>query len=516
MVANAARSSPAMLRAGATLDIPEILKTAALAAVVTFLLAVSIVGIETISSTADLTFATRYTEVFIAVVGVFFGSIAISLMRAGYPMPAFIGAGVVTIALLAALVLEAEHEFFRALLPFRSIAIDWGAVVIPAVIAARAAQLAWRARRKAAGTEAPTAIGGALADFGRRAVPWIGIVLIVCAIALPWLPLGASQRKVIDICTLVLTYIMLGWGLNIVVGLAGLLDLGYVAFYAVGAYSYAMLAANFGWSFWICLPLAGVFAASFGILLGFPVLRLRGDYLAIVTLGFGEMIRIILINWWWVTGGPNGINKVARPSFFGFSFERKAPDGGTTVYDLFGSIFGTEFSYNPYWRIVFLYYLILACALVTNFFTLRIRKLPLGRAWEALREDETACRALGINPTNTKLTAFAVGAMFAGFAGSFFGARQGFVSPESFVFLESAVILAIVVLGGLGSQVGIVLAAAVLIGVPELFRELKDYRMLAFGIGMVMIMIWKPGGLLAHRDPTIRLSGATAKPGAGP
>jgi len=512
MVANAVRSSNVSHRAADSLDIPGILKTAAFAAAITFLLAVGIVGIETVSSTADLTFSTRYTEVLIAVIGVFLGSVAISLMRAGHPLPAFLGASAVTIALLTALVLEAENAVFKTMLPFRSIAIDWGAVIIPAVIAARAAQLVIRARRTAAGREAAIVAGGALAGFGRRIVPWIGLGLIVGAVLLPWLPLGSSQRKVIDICTLVLTYIMLGWGLNIVVGLAGLLDLGYVAFYAVGAYSYAMLASNFGWSFWVCLPLAGMLAASFGVLLGFPVLRLRGDYLAIVTLGFGEMIRVILINWWWVTGGPNGINKVARPSFFGFTFERKAPDGGMTVYDLFSSVFGTEFSYNPYWRIVFLYYLILVCALVTNFFTLRIRRLPLGRAWEALREDETACRALGINPTNTKLTAFAVGAMFAGFAGSFFGARQGFVSPESFVFLESAVILAIVVLGGLGSQVGIVLATAVLIGVPELFRELKDYRMLAFGIGMVMIMIWKPGGLLAHRDPTIRLSDTPPSP----
>jgi branched-chain amino acid transport system permease protein len=515
MVANAARSTEVELRGAAALDLQDILKNAVLAAFVTFLLGIGIVGIETVSSTGELAFTTRFPEVFIAVAGVFLGSVAISLMRAGYPMPALIGAGAVTVALLAALVLEAENPVFKLLLPFKSVTIDWGAVIIPAAIAARAAQMVFRARAKAAGREAG-AVGAALAGVGRRAVPWIGLVLIVGALLLPWLPFGNSQRKVIDICTLVLTYIMLGWGLNIVVGLAGLLDLGYVAFYAVGAYSYAMLAHNFGWSFWLCLPLAGMFSASFGVMLGFPVLRLRGDYLAIVTLGFGEMIRVILVNWWWVTGGPDGINKVARPSFFGFSFERTAPEGGRTIYELFSSVFGTEFSYNPYWRIVFLYYLILACALITNFFTLRIRKLPLGRAWEALREDETACRALGVNPTNTKLTAFAVGAMFAGFAGSFFGARQGFVSPESFVFLESAVILAIVVLGGLGSQVGIVLAAAVLIGVPELFRELKDYRMLAFGIGMVMIMIWKPGGLLAHREPTIRLSKPAPKPGGAP
>jgi branched-chain amino acid transport system permease protein len=233
--------------------------------------------------------------------------------------------------------------------------------------------------------------------------------------------------------------------------------------------------------------------------LGFPVLRLRGDYLAIVTLGFGEMVRLILINWWWFTGGPNGINNVPRPSFFGIPFERNPPEGTWSFHKLFG----IEYSSNH--RVVFLYYLILGLALLTCLFSYRIRRLPIGRAWEALREDETACRALGINPTNTKLTAFAIGAMFGGFAGSFFATRQGFVSPESFTFLESAVILAIVVLGGMGSQVGVALAAIVLIGVPEFFRELAGYRMLAFGIGMVLIMIWRPRGLLAVRDPTIRL-----------
>jgi branched-chain amino acid transport system permease protein len=314
------------------------------------------------------------------------------------------------------------------------------------------------------------------------------------------------QKKIIDICTIVLTYVMLGWGLNIVVGLAGLLDLGYVAFYAVGAYTYAMLSVYLGWSFWVCLPLAGLLAALFGVLLGFPVLRLRGDYLAIVTLGFGEMIRIIIVNWRSLTGGPNGITNVPMASFFGLPIKTPFPEGSTSFQEFFG------LDYNPNHRVVFLYYLVLLAALVVNVFTLRVRKLPLGRAWEALREDETACRALGINPTNTKLTAFAIGAMFGGFAGSFFAVRNGFISPESFVFLESAIILAIVVLGGLGSQVGIVLAAVVLIGVPEMFRELSEYRMLAFGIGMVLIMIWRPGGLLAHREPTIRLHPKVSAP----
>jgi branched-chain amino acid transport system permease protein len=289
---------------------------------------------------------------------------------------------------------------------------------------------------------------------------------------------------------------MLGWGLNIVVGLAGLLDLGYVAFYAVGAYSYALLAQNFGLSFWICLPLAGILAAFWGILLGFPVLRLRGDYLAIVTLAFGEIIRLVLLNWQDFTGGPNGITSIPRPSFFGLPFDSE--DNG------FAATFGLEFSTTH--RIVFLYYLILALALLTNWVTLRMRRLPVGRAWEAMREDEIACRSLGINTTNTKLTAFAMGAMFGGFAGAFFATRQGFISPESFTFTESALILAIVVLGGMGSQIGIAVAALVMLGGFEFLREFEQYRMLVFGFAMVLIMIWRPRGLVATRDPSLYLA----------
>ena len=302
---------------------------------------------------------------------------------------------------------------------------------------------------------------------------------------------------------------MLGWGLNIVVGLAGLLDLGYVAFYAVGAYSFALLATHFDVSFWVSLPFAGLMAATAGVLLGFPVLRLRGDYLAIVTLGFGEMIRIILLNWYDFTNGPDGISGIPRPSFFGLAQFKRSVSEGTTFADMFG------LTYSPIQRIIFLFYLILGLALIVNFFTMRIRKLPVGRAWEALREDETACRSLGINPRNTKLTAFGIGAMFAGFAGSFFATRQGFISPESFTFIESAVILAIVVLGGFGSQLGVVVAAILLVGMPEFFRELHQYRMLAFGMAMVLIMRWRPAGLLAHREPTIRLFSGKAKQESG-
>lgn len=331
-----------------------------------------------------------------------------------------------------------------------------------------------------------------------------GLVMVVIAVSLPWF--GFADRNLVDKATLILIYVMLGWGLNIVVGLAGLLDLGYVAFYAVGAYSYAILSETFGLSFWICLPLAGLFAGGFGIALGFPVLRLRGDYLAIVTLGFGEIIREVLINWQAMTGGPNGLSGIARPSFFGLEMQARASEGGTTFADFFG------IAYSPDQRVIFLYYLILVLALATNFFTLRIRRLPIGRAWEALREDEIACRSLGLNPTMIKLSAFAIGASFAGFAGSFFAARQNFISPESFTFIESAIILAIVVLGGMGSQIGIVLAAILLVGLPEWFRDLAEFRMVAFGAAMVLIMVWRPKGLLSHRDPTLTLGPPDAPP----
>jgi branched-chain amino acid transport system permease protein len=326
-----------------------------------------------------------------------------------------------------------------------------------------------------------------------------GWAALAFGLTLPFMPF--ADRYVLDIGILVLTYVMLGWGLNIVVGLAGLLDLGYVAFYAVGAYSYALIAAHFDWSFWACLPLAGLFAAFFGIILGFPVLRLRGDYLAIVTLGFGEIIRVVLLNWYQFTGGPDGLSRIPRPDFFGLPFKRSVSEGET-----FHQFFGLD--YSSIHRIIFLYYLILILALLTNAFTLRIRKLPVGRAWEALREDEIACRSLGVNPTNTKLTAFAIGAMFGGLAGAFFATRQGFISPESFTFIESAVILAIVVLGGMGSQIGVVLAAILLIGGTEVFRDLAEFRMLAFGGAMVAIMVWRPRGLLSNRQPTVTLGKA--------
>jgi branched-chain amino acid transport system permease protein len=373
---------------------------------------------------------------------------------------------------------------------------DWVAIAGAAVFAGRLAlrvlQHFYRAR-----PAGRARVVASLAAWGNRQVLPMTVAGIGFAVALPFLPF--SSRYLIDLGTTVLIYVMLGWGLNVVVGLAGLLDLGYVAFYAVGAYTFGLLARDLDFTFWEALPFSGLVAASFGVVLGFPVLRLRGDYLAIVTLGFGEIIRIVLLNWAPVTGGPNGIGEIPRPSFFGLHFARSAPEGVAT----FHQFFGLEFS--PDHRVIFLYFVILAMALLTNAFTLRIRRLPIGRAWEALREDEVACRALGINPTTVKLSAFAIGAMFGGFAGCFFATRQGFISPESFTFIESATILAIVVLGGMGSQLGVVLAAILLVSLPEFGRAFAEFRMLIFGAAMVGVMVWRPSGLIAHREPTLRL-----------
>jgi branched-chain amino acid transport system permease protein len=341
------------------------------------------------------------------------------------------------------------------------------------------------------------------------ALPAIMLVIIAYPfIVLPLTGIQGSLKWVDNFGVQILIYVMLGWGLNVVVGLAGLLDLGYVAFYAVGAYTYALLATHFGLSFWLLLPIAGILAASWGVALGFPVLRLRGDYLAIVTLAFGEIIRLVLINWREVTNGGFGIRSIPKVTLFGMPFDSSANG--------FAKTFGLPTS-SAYYKI-FLYYLILALALLTAFVTARLRRLPIGRAWESLREDEIACRSLGINTTNTKLTAFAIGAMFGGFAGSFFAARQGFVSPESFIFLESAMIVAIVVLGGMGSMIGVAIAATAMIGGTEILREMDilkavfgpafdpgKYRMLIFGVAMVAIMIWRPRGFVRARQPSVFL-----------
>ena len=353
----------------------------------------------------------------------------------------------------------------------------------------------------------PSALIARLRAFlGRFGIPAAIVFVIAYPVAAILITgVGGSAKWIDNFGIQILIYVLLGWGLNIVIGLAGLLNLGYVAFFAIGAYTVALLGRAFGLSFWLLLPLAGISAAVCGIVLAFPVLRLRGDYLAVVTLAFGEIIRLIAINWVPVTSGYAGISGIPRPTLFGIPF--------TAADDGFAARFGLEFS--PLHRLIFLYYIVLLAVFATAVIVKRLRRLPIGRAWEALREDEIACRSLGINTTNSKLTAFAIGALFGGIAGAFFAARQGFISPESVNFNESALVLAIVVLGGMGSQVGVAIAAIVIIGGTEFLRELDflkqvfgddfdptQYRMLLFGFAMVGIIVWKPRGLVGTREPT--------------
>lgn len=291
-------------------------------------------------------------------------------------------------------------------------------------------------------------------------------VIAILVIILPFI----SDPYITNVGTSALTYIVLALGLNIVVGFAGLLDLGYVAFYAVGAYFYALLSIKAGLSFWAVLPLSAIMAAIFGILLGFPTLRLRGDYLAIVTLGFGEMIRITLNNWDSLTGGPNGILGIRGPDMLGLSFSQ------------------------PYHY----YYLIIIIGIFTVFVVNRLNNSRIGRAWIAIREDEIAAEAMGINIVKMKLLAFALGAFFAGMAGAFFAGKMKFVSPESFTFFESVIILCMVVLGGMGSILGVILGAVVLIILPESLRGFQNYRMIIFGGAMAAMMLFRPQGIIGN------------------
>jgi branched-chain amino acid transport system permease protein len=326
-----------------------------------------------------------------------------------------------------------------------------------------------RKERGASKDEAETwqkRVGKKIRSDKRISIPGL-IVLCIFVIIFPFL--FSSYQTSIMITALM--YVMLGLGLNIVVGLAGLLDLGYVAFYAVGAYFYALLNHHFGLSFWMALGLSGAFAATFGVLLGFPVLRLRGDYLAIVTLGFGEIIRLILENWNELSYGPSGIAGISRPALFGLTLTLQQ-------------------------HTVYLYYIMICLVLFTIFVVSRLRNSRIGRAWIALREDEVACQAMGIDKTKTKLTAFALGATWAGFVGCIFAAKTTFINPASFTFMESAMILSIVVLGGMGSIVGVVVGAFILILLPEYLRAFSEFRMLVFGASMVLIMVFRPQGII--------------------
>lgn len=303
------------------------------------------------------------------------------------------------------------------------------------------------------------------------------VFLSLFALAFPFL-FSTYQT---NIMITALMYVMLGLGLNIVVGVAGLLDLGYVAFYLVGAYSYSLLNMHFGIGFWTALPIGALLAATFGILLGFPVLRLRGDYLAIVTLGFGEIIRLIMENWNEFSQGPSGISNIPRPGLFGIDLSLEG-------------------------AITYLYYLMILLVLFTIFVVNRLQNSRIGRAWFALREDEIACQAMGIDKTTTKLRAFALGATWAGMVGVIFAAKTTFVNPASFTFLESAIILCIVVLGGMGSIVGVIIGALVLILLPEYLRAFSDYRMLVFGAVLVIMMVFRPQGIISNIRRTYRFT----------
>ena len=334
----------------------------------------------------------------------------------------------------------------------------------------------------------------------KSSLRWVLPLLIALAICFPFV----ATKYILTVAILGLIYVLLGLGLNIVVGLAGLLDLGYVAFYAIGAYGLALGYQYLGLGFWSMLPLAAVMAALAGALLGFPVLRMHGDYLAIVTLGFGEIIRLVLTNWLSFTGGPNGVSAPA-PTFFGLEFGRRAKEGGVPFHEFFHLI------YNPNMKFIFIYAVLVLVVLLVLFIKHRLTRMPIGRAWEALREDEIACRAMGLNHVLVKLSAFTLGASTAGIAGVFFATYQGFVNPTSFTFFESALILAIVVLGGMGSTIGVVLAAFVLTVAPELLRSFAEYRVLLFGVLMVVMMIWRPRGLIR-----ISRSGFAVRKGVAP
>ncbi len=327
-------------------------------------------------------------------------------------------------------------------------------------------------------------------------------IVIALTITLGFLLPFVVGKYWLTVIILAYIYVLLGLGLNIVVGLAGLLDLGFVAFYAVGAYGYGLGSQYLGLSFWEAMVGASLLAALFGVILGFPVLKMHGDYLAIVTLGFGEIIRLVLNNWVSFTGGPNGI-RVPFPTVFGLEFTRRAKQGGVPFHEFFNLEYSTEYRY------IFLYLVLFVVCGGMIFAINRIKHLPIGRSWEALREDEIACRSLGINHVNVKLSAFCIGAMVGGIAGVFFASLQGFINPTSFTFFESALILSIIVLGGLGSTMGVVVAALVLTILPEVLRDFSDYRVLIFGLLMVLIMIWKPRGLFQAKRPQYTYQGTS-------
>ncbi len=351
----------------------------------------------------------------------------------------------------------------------------------------------WMLKRRETGGRPDAAGPGAAAGWMNRLTAnraLLAPVVVACCLAAAVFPFVASMYQV-NIVITALIYVVLGLGLNIVVGLSGLLVLGYVAFYAVGAYSYALLNHHFDLGFWTVLPIGAGLGALFGILLGFPVLRLRGDYLAIVTLGFGEIIRLVLENWSDFSMGPSGVSGIDRPA-----------------------LFGMKLSVNE--ASIYMYFIILGLAVLSVFLINRLKGSRIGRAWMALREDEIACQAMGIDKTWAKLSAFALGAAWAGLVGVVFAGKTVFVNPSSFTFMESAIILAIVVLGGMGSITGVILAALIIMLLPEFLREFSLYRMLIFGAAMVLMMIVRPQGLVSGERKVYRYKDtASGAAGAG-
>lgn len=315
------------------------------------------------------------------------------------------------------------------------------------------------------------------------------IVLLVSVAVYPLL----VNNYMIDVGITCLIYIVLGLGLNIVVGLAGLLDLGYIAFYAVGAYTYSLLNLHFGISFWLCLPIGVVLGAACGCIIGYPTLRMRGDYLAIVTMGFGEIIRLILNNWDKLTKGPNGLLGMAKPTIIYPTLDQGVLTWGT----------------YPLKSLHALYYLIFIISVFTIIGVRRLDNSRIGRAWIAIREDEVAAELSGVPTTWLKLLAYAMGAAFASVVGAFFAAKLSYTNPNFFIFMESCIVLCIVVLGGVGSIPGVILAGIVLIAVPEFFRELQNYRMLAFGLAMAVMMVLRPEGLIPATRRKLELHGKT-------
>jgi branched-chain amino acid transport system permease protein len=315
--------------------------------------------------------------------------------------------------------------------------------------------------------------------FGNFANVPTKIYLLVFLVFLAVYPQMVNNYMV-DVGVTCLIYVVLGLGLDIVVGLAGLLDLGYIAFYAVGAYSYSLLNLHFGLSFWSCLPIGIVLGAVCGCIIGYPTLRMRGDYLAIVTMGFGEIIRLVLNNWDKLTKGPNGLLGMAKPVII---YPAIADGGVKWVSYSLKSLHS-------------LYYLILTIAVLTVIGVGRLNNSRIGRAWIAIREDEVAAELSGVPTTWLKLLAYAMGAAFASVAGAFFAAKLSYTNPNFFIFMESCIVLCIVVLGGVGSIPGVVLAGIILIAVPEVSRELQNYRMLVFGLAMAVMMVLRPEGLI--------------------